>query len=178
MAAALDGCLTYPDDRRANASRPQTAEACANTLRKITDALPRVFSPATRHAPKGSMESEPMLSQSRAGKAPAVSQREITVAVATALRSDPRSDKELARDADAIPRTVRAWRDGENLPSLPSFFRLCWELPELRAQALRWLESERTLDPDHERATLELLRAASLVLERRQRALEERGPPE
>ena len=118
-----------------------------------------------------------MLSQSRAGKIPAVSQREISVAVATALNGDPRSDKELARDADAIPRTVRAWRQGENLPNLPSFFRLCWEIPELRAQALRWLESEQSLDPDHERLTMELMRTMSRELERRQRALEERGPP-
>lgn len=119
-----------------------------------------------------------MLSFTKAGKAPAVSQREISDAVAVALAGDPRSDKELALAADAIPRTVRAWRQGENLPSLPLFFRLCMEIPELRAQALRWLESERTLDPDHERLTMDLQRVVAQHLGRQQRETEERGPPE
>lgn len=118
-----------------------------------------------------------MLSQSRAGKIPAVSQREVSVAVSTALNGDPRSDKELARDADAIPRTVRAWRQGENLPSLPSFFRLCWEIPELRAMALRWLESERELDPNAERLSMDLQQALSKYLRREQEQIDREGPP-
>lgn len=94
-------------------------------------------------------------------------------AVRGALLKDRRSDKELARDVEVVPRAVSNWRNGMSLPSLPSFFRLCWELPELRAQALHWLESEHNFDPNHERELLDLMRAASAVLERRQRKLEE-----
>lgn len=135
------------------------------------------FGNSLRAVPKISTESDAMLSQSRAGKIPAVSQREISVAVSTALNGDPRTDKELARDTGVTPRTMRAWRRGENVPHLHQFFKLCYAIPELRAQALHWLESEQQFDPNRERELLELMRAASNVLERRQRALEERGPP-
>lgn len=104
-------------------------------------------------------------------------EQEIVGAVVTALRDDPRTDKELARDTGHQPRTIKAWREGENVPHLRQFFRLCMELPELRARALRWLQSEAEFDPARERELLDLMRAASQVLERRQRAMIERGPP-
>lgn len=92
--------------------------------------------------------------------------------VRSALRSDRRSDKELARDIGVVPRAVSNWRNDMSLPGLESFFRLCAELPELRADALRLLQAEREFDPDHERELLDLMRAASAVLERRQQKLE------
>lgn len=104
---------------------------------------------------------------------PAVS---MTLAIAEtvqrALADDGRSDKQLARAVDVVPRAVAAWRQGESLPSVPNFIRLCQEIPELRAAALRWLKAEADCDPDAERLTLELMGAMQRHLERRQKTLE------
>lgn len=126
-------------------------------------------------APKGSTERQAMPSLLKHRESLPPDGQSFSTAITEALAHDQRTDKQLARDVRAVPRTVKAWREGANVPSLPAFFRLCMEMPELRAQALRWLESERNLDPDHERATMELLKAATAVLERRQRKLEGEG---
>lgn len=103
----------------------------------------------------------------------------ITLAIAETLQrtldADGRSDKQLARAVDVVPRAVSAWRQGESLPSVPNFIRLCQEIPELRAAALRWLKAEADCDPDTERLTLELLGTMQRHLVRRQKSLEAGG---
>lgn len=99
----------------------------------------------------------------------------ITLAIAETvqrtLADDGRSDKQLARAVEVVPRAVSAWRQGESLPSVPNFIRLCQEIPELRAAALRWLNADAG-DPDTERLTLDLMRQVQRHLEARQRRLE------
>jgi transcriptional regulator with XRE-family HTH domain len=103
-----------------------------------------------------------------------------TLAIAETLQrtlaDDGRSDKQLARAVDVVPRAVSAWRQGESLPSLPNFIALARQIPELRAAALRWLEADAG-DPDTDRLTLELLRGVARELERRQSRLREEGAP-
>ena len=88
-----------------------------------------------------------------------------------ALGKDGRSDKQLARAVEVVPRAVSAWRQGESLPSVPNFIRLCHAIPELRAAALRWLEADAG-DPETERLTLELMQTMQRHLEAKQRRLE------
>lgn len=99
----------------------------------------------------------------------------ITLAIAETLQrtlcADGRSDKQLARAVEVVPRAVSAWRQGESLPSAPNFIRLCQAIPELRSAALRWLEADAG-DPETERLTLELMSAMQRHLEARQRRLE------
>lgn len=96
----------------------------------------------------------------------------ITETVQRTLCADGRSDKQLARALDTVPRTISAWRQGMSLPSLPNFIALARQIPELRAAALRWLDAERDCDPDTERLTLELMQAMQRHLEQRQKRLE------
>lgn len=96
----------------------------------------------------------------------------ITETVQRTLCADGRSDKQLARAVEVVPRAVSAWRQGESLPSVPNFIRLCQAIPELRAAALQWLEAEANNDPETERMTLDLLRTMQRHLEQRQQRLE------
>lgn len=90
------------------------------------------------------------------------------------LCADGRSDKQLARAVEVVPRAVSAWRQGESLPSLPNFIALARQIPELRAAALRWLKAEAG-DPETERLTLDLLGALQKHMEARQQRLEAGG---
>ncbi len=104
-------------------------------------------------------------------------QQELMDTVSAALEAEPRTDKELARAIDCVPRTVRSWREKLSLPNLPLFIRLCMEIPELRQHALQWLSAEAKFDPTTERMTLDLLRQMQDHLERRQARIEREGPP-
>ena len=98
----------------------------------------------------------------------------IAETVQRTLCADGRSDKVLARAVEVVPRAVSAWRQGESLPSVPNFIRLCQEIPELRAAALRWLRADAG-DPETERLTLDLLGALQKHMEARQQRLEAGG---
>lgn len=95
----------------------------------------------------------------------------IAETVQRTLCADGRSDKQLARAVEVVPRAVSAWRQGESLPSVPNFIRLCQQIPELRSAALRWLEADAG-NPETERLTLDLMQAVHRHLTARQQRLE------
>jgi hypothetical protein len=108
---------------------------------------------------------------------PAVTPTAIMDRVSWALGQDNRTDKELARDLDVVPRAVRAWRARESLPSFPNMVALGRQIPELRSLVLELFDAPVQCDPAQERLTLELLRGVTRELERRQSRIKAEGAP-
>ena len=74
------------------------------------------------------------------------------------VRRDGRSSKDLARCVGVVPRQIDNIRQEQHLPSVPTFIALAREIPELKAEVLRWLEAERDLDPAVDRLSNDIMR--------------------
>ena len=94
---------------------------------------------------------------------------EFREAVPRALQDTQHTAKIIAFRTGATPRAVEAWRNGYHGPSVPHFFALAREIPELRALALKWLEAESTLDPETDRLRIQIERALHEHMERSKR---------
>ena len=49
--------------------------------------------------------------------------------------------KVVALFADATPRSVENWCEGQNLPSAPALISMARHIPELKAKVLEWLDA-------------------------------------
>lgn len=102
-----------------------------------------------------------------------LSESQMLAGLSQAVASDPRSDKELARDADTNPRTIQNIRGGLNLPSFKTLINLSRVSPPVRGLLLAWMDAEANHAPQAELLALQALRAAADLLHRRQRRLQE-----
>ena len=95
--------------------------------------------------------------------------------VQRAVRSDPRTAKQIAQDAGGLisPRQIENIREGETGTSLPTFFILAEQIPELKALAYRWLNAAQNCDPEHERLANDMILGALRIVRRRQSMLEQ-----
>jgi hypothetical protein len=88
---------------------------------------------------------------------------EVAQVIAAALAHDygdfKFTDKLIAKDSGASPRTANNWRSEMNTPSLPYFLRLYARSPAVRAAVRKLTAMEADLDPDAERARSRLVQA-------------------
>jgi hypothetical protein len=93
---------------------------------------------------------------------PLKDRNEIAAEVARCLKTDfdhlKARNKEIARKAEASPRTVEAWIDGISPPGLEYVMRLLPHSPSLRKLMARQMTLDPDLDPEAYRAFLELMR--------------------
>lgn len=78
--------------------------------------------------------------------------------VPRALKQEQRTAKVIALRVDATPKSVENWREGLNGPSVPFFFALAREIPELRKVALQWLDADNANGDDPVRLANDLVR--------------------
>ncbi len=90
-------------------------------------------------------------------------EREMREFIPTAVRRAGTA-KVVALFADATPRAVENWSEGQNLPSAPALISMARHIPELKAKVLEWLDAEQAAND----------RDPSQVLNEIQRLLQDR----
>ena len=74
--------------------------------------------------------------------------------------------KSAANDAGSNERSARNWMEQKCAFSFATFLTLCRNNPRFKAVARKLLEMEAALDPETEKALVELQRALAATLER------------